>query len=387
MSRQALPLALILPFTLTACGCGIGSGGDGAASGEGSGGALGRVFEPASRALEQLNSEEEGGGKGSEQFWDLLPSEDFNDLLDDVMEELGVSPESSARATILRNRREVETLTARVQSIREELAAAPPEGEVGILEGLYTDSKEDLREELEGVRARIDELRSEDAGLERRVRSELRELGLELSREDVSTLLTTVTGEEFTELVVATNTVREVAVQLEALASEPDAPADSAPRYYGVYLVMLHAMERMHEQFIERIEWDLLPRLDEITAEAESLIERTERRVDAGGDLTIAELNRSSNELTIRAAELYSLYLSQQAASMEERVGALRSNIEDAKLTYETISLSGQVAQLIRSGVGDLDSLLQLQPPPMARLESPELREEFSRLSRRMVSP
>jgi hypothetical protein len=42
---------------------------------------------------------------------------------------------------------------------------------------------------------------------------------------------------------------------------------------------------------------------------------------------------------------------------------------------------------MIRSGLQDLDALLQLEPPQMARLETPELREEFRRLSERMVQP
>lgn len=349
--------------------------------------ALGRILDPATRALDQLKGYQSEDITRLDQLRQLISLDDFNGLLDDVMEELGFSPEESARETIRRNRIEIADLNQRAQSIREKLAGAPRDEDVGFFKDLYTDSQEELREDLAQAKARLKSLQAEDAELQRRVQRELQELGLDLSRDDVSTLLSTVTGEDFMELVVATNTVRAVAVQLERLAGEPDAPTESARRYYGVYLIMLYAMERLHVQFIQRIEGELLPRLAEIEREAERLIERSEQRTRAGGDAAIAAQNQASNELTIRAAALYTLYLTQQADGIQERVDALRSNIADAEITYETISLSGEVARIIRSGLQDLDSLLELQPPPMARLESPELREEFSRLSERMVTP
>ena len=348
--------------------------------------ALSRVLAPASKALERLKGNESADVTALGQLRRLISADDFNDLLDDVLVELGFSPDDSARETIRRNRAEVGELTRRAQAIREQMAGAPRDENVGFFEDLYTKSQSDLKEELEDARSRITFLRAQDAELMRGVERELRELGLELNEEDVSTLLSTVTGEDFMELVVATSTVRGVASQLEALAAEPDAPAESARRYYGVYLVMLYAMERLHEQFVLRIEEDLEPRLAEIEREARRLIERSESRVEAGGDAAMAAQNRSANELTIRATKLYSSYLQQQADEIKERADALRSSIADAEITYETIRLSSEVAQIIREGLQDLDSLLNLQPPPIARLESPELREEFNRLSKRMAS-
>lgn len=349
--------------------------------------ALSRVLGPAKKALSRLKGEKSSKVTTLQQLRRMVSADDFNDLLDDVMTELGMSPESSARATIRRNRQELDDLTKRVQAIREEMTGAPDDDDVGFFEDLYTDSRDDLEEELEEARSRIASLRAQDAELLQRLRRELRELGLSLSRADVSTLLSTVTGEDFMELVVATNTVRKVAVQLEKLAAEPDAPTETARRYYGVYLVMLYAMERLHSRFVLRIEGDLLPRLTEIDYEARRLMDRSDRRVEAGGDAAMAAQNKSANELTIRAADLYSSYLTQQAEGIQERIDALQSNIADAEITYETIRLSGEVARIIRNGLQDLDSLLQLQPPPMARLDSPELREEFNRLSKRMTLP
>jgi len=138
---------------------------------------------------------------------------------------------------------------------------------------------------------------------------------------------------------------------------------------------------------VERIEEDLVPRLAELSAEAAKLIERANAREAEGGDPALAAQNRQANELTIRACELYTEFLIQQGAHVGSRIEGLRSSIEDAEVTYATLSISSEVAAMIRSGLQDLDALLQLEPPQMARLETPELREEFRRLSERMVQP
>jgi two-component sensor histidine kinase len=373
ISRSTLPtLAASALVLLAACG----GGSEVPVALDSPADALSRVFKPATRALESLKGYSDGEGTRLEQLRRLVSLDNFNDLLEEVMEVLGVSPEGSAREALRRNRKNVAEVTRRVQELREELMSAPTGEEVGLLESLYTDSRDGLQDELDEVQSQLRELHGE-----------LRELGLELSREDVSTLLSTVTGEDFMELVVATNTVRVVTVQLEQLASEPDSSAEAARRYYGVYLIMLYAMECLHVEFTWRIEGELLPRLAEIEDEARQLLARIDERVGAGGDEAIAEQNRASNELTLRAVELYTVYLTQQAEGIHGRIDALRSNIADAELTYETIALSGEIAQLIRNGLQDLSSLLTLQPPPMARLESPELREEFRRLSERIVTP
>jgi prefoldin subunit 5 len=384
ISRSTLPtLAASALVLLAACG----GGSEVPVALDSPADALSRVFKPATRALESLKGYSDGEGTRLEQLRRLVSLDNFNDLLEEVMEVLGVSPEGSAREALRRNRKKVAEVTRRVQELREELMSAPTGEEVGLLESLYTDSRDGLQDELDEVQSQLRELRAAEAELQRRVHGELRELGLELSREDVSTLLSTVTGEDFMELVVATNTVRVVTVQLEQLASEPDSSAEAARRYYGVYLIMLYAMECLHVEFTWRIEGELLPRLAEIEDEARQLLARIDERVGAGGDEAIAEQNRASNELTLRAVELYTVYLTQQAEGIHGRIDALRSNIADAELTYETIALSGEIAQLIRNGLQDLSSLLTLQPPPMARLESPELREEFRRLSERIVTP
>ena len=199
----------------------------------------------------------------------------------------------------------------------------------------------------------------------------MRGLGLELDEEAVDTLLGTATGEDFTDLVVATHTVRKIAVQLERLAAEPDAPLTAARRYYGVYLVMLRAMEHVHVTFVERIEGELVPRLAELSAEAAKLIERADAREAEGGDPELAAQTRQANQLTIRACELYTEFLEQQAAHVGGRIEGLRSSIEDAEVTYATLSISSEVAAMIRSGLQDLDALMELEPPQMARLETP----------------
>lgn len=347
--------------------------------------ALGRVLPAATEAVDTIYPPPGAEQGALERVQRLLRGGDFDDLLESVLVALEYSEAETARMTLRNNRIEMRELTERIQELREASFGAPED--VGALEGLYKDSKEELEEQLEDAQERLAELKDAEAELRLRFIEEMRGLGLELDEEAVDTLLGTATGEDFTDLVVATHTVRKIAVQLERLAAEPDAPPTAARRYYGVYLVMLRAMEHVHVTFVERIEGELVPRLAELSAEAAKLIERADAREAEGGDPELAAQNRQANQLTIRACELYTEFLEQQAAHVGGRIEGLRSSIEDAEVTYATLSISSEVAAMIRSGLQDLDALMELEPPQMARLETPELREEFRRLSERMVQP
>jgi len=60
-----------------------------------------------------------------------------------------------------------------------------------------------------------------------------------------------------------------------------------------------------------------------------------------------------------------------------------KENLAVSINTYKTVSLSGSVVSMIRSGLKQFDALSKIQAPDMVKFENRELREEFNKLTER----
>jgi hypothetical protein len=342
--------------------------------------ALGAILGPASEAFGMLRGDAARDGTVTGGVLKAVRWTSVDDLLDEVLEQLGGVGAGALRARIRQTDTEIEGLRLRVSEVREALLTAKPEQRQGVVDGLLASSREDLETELSDSQKRIAELQNRSKEERGRFVRQMRELGLDFDEEKADTLLATATGDDFVELCVVVSTLRDVVIELQALASQ-SGRAESAQRYYGVYIVLLKAVERLHANFVERIEKSLLPRLEELAARAEELIGQIEVVIANGGDAELGRKNQEANRLTLRAIGVYRAFLEKQAVSVRQRIAAVASALIDAETTYATMEISAEVAAMIRDGLQILKSLEQLQLPPFTGFENQDLRAELDRLT------
>ena len=341
---------------------------------------LGAILAPASEAFGMLREDAVRDGTMTGGFLKAVRWTSVDDLLDEVLVHLGGVGAGASRERIRQLGTEIEERLRRVAEVREALLTAKPEQRQGVVDGLLASSREDLETELSDHQKRIAELQSRSEAERSRFVQQMRDLGLDFDEGKADTLLATATGDDFVELCVVVSTLRDVVVELQALASQ-SGRAESAQRYYGVYIVLLKAVERLHADFVRRIEESLLPRLDELAARAEELIGQIEVVIANGGDAALGRKNQEANRLTLRAIGVYRAFLEKQAVSVRQRIAAVASALIDAETTYATMEISAEVAAMIRDGLQILKSLEQLQLPPFTGFENQDLRAELDRLT------
>ena len=348
---------------------------------------LREIFDPLEEAAERYDRHDELDKRSLFGADQKSNQKAIDELLDEAIEILGLSEVGSVREQIRELEAKIAAAEQRLSRDREARLSAPFESELNAIEKTLTTSREDYDERIEENEALVADTEVAIVELKQQFRQELRDIGVELSPEAIEGLLTTVSGDDFVEMCVVFDNVRNVTVQLQELTEEAGEALDVARRYYGSYVVLVRIMDRLQKEFVRRVSDEQLPRLKEFQVKARENIAQAQRNLADGGDPEIAQANIRSNQLTIDACELYSDYLVEQARDVTAQNSALQKRLRDAINTYETVQLSSQVAELLAEGQRNFSALLELDLPELRGFENAELQAEFQRLTRELVQP
>jgi hypothetical protein len=210
----------------------------------------------------------------------------------------------------------------------------------------------------------------------------VRKLGLELSDDQMTFLLSTVVGDHMVDLGVLFDNVRSVTDRLEGLVAQSGEDLGSARRYYGMYVVLLRALRHLHLRVEESIGERYVPEIDSIVARAQALTGETlrlQRENPSKRELLAANLE--AQRLTVEAAAVYRRYLTDQAEQVRRAREELDKDIAAAWNTYETVRVSGELVGLVRESRELLKGLTSRQVPPLRPFQSLEMRRELEKLT------
>ncbi|WP_295444279.1 hypothetical protein [uncultured Thiodictyon sp.] len=299
-------------------------------------------------------------------------------LLDDAVTILSTSPVQRFRERIRSIQREIESARASIADYRERRVSAPTESTI---KRTVADYDRLIAEQEAQIKRLTDQL----GQVKREFAAAVRQLGVELSDEQVEFLLSTVVGDNMVDLGILFDNVKAVTAQLEHLVAQSGEDLQSARRYYGMYVVLLRALARMHQQIEGAIGEQYIPQINSIITRAEQLTGETrelQRTSPAKRDLLAANLE--AQRLTIEAAQVYRQYLNDQKAQVGRARADLEKDIATAWNTYETVRVSGELIGLVRSSQRLLEGLMNRQVPALRPFENLELRREFEKLTEQL---
>lgn len=298
-------------------------------------------------------------------------SEVINKLLDEVTRILIGSNE--LREEMRQLSEAMATNQAAIVELKQRKLTAPSDS-------LWRKTVSDLIEEIGEREALLAEQRAAMVGLNAQTAALLRKKGLEIDADGVDFLLSTVVGDDVIDMTLVFGKVRQLTEQLEALTIDSQEDLPTARRYYGMYAVLLTALEHMHLMLIDRIQTDYLPRIEAIRERALALQRETTALI-ADGPSPVLQSNIEAQQLTIDAAVRYASYLARQERQVAASRERLARDLAVARNTYETVKMSGDLVALMQNSRQRLDSLFQLQVPPLRAFENLEMKREFERLT------
>ncbi|QVL48636.1 MAG: hypothetical protein KFB96_24210 [Thiocapsa sp.] len=341
-----------------------------------------RVWGSVVPTLDSTLVLEERHGELPEKTWfgtdQRSNREEINALLDTAVEILSTSPIQNYRERIRILQAQIEKARIGIADARQKRIAAPAES---TLRKTVTDYDR-LIGSLEDD---IDRLNGELAAVKREFADELRGMGLDLGDDQLELLLSTVVGDNMIDLGILFDNVKAVTAQLKVLVAQSGEDLQSARRYYGLYVVLLQALNRMHLQIEEAIGEQYIPQIDAIIARARELSGETRAlQRESPGRQEVLAANLEAQQLTVQAAEIYRRYLGEQAAQVKLARRELEKDIAAAWNTYETVRVSGELVSLVRSSQQLLDGLMNRQVPALRPFENLEMQREFRKLTEQL---
>ncbi len=343
---------------------------------------FGQVWKDLLPTLDQTLTLEERQAKLPESAW-FGPDQASNQskidgLLDDAVEILSTSPVQRFRDRVRALQAEIERARADIAGYRQRRVSAPVDSAVQRTVADYDRLIAEREADIRRLGAELQAVKGEFGAA-------VRSLGVELSDEQVEFLLSTVVGDNMVDLGVLFDNVKSVTAQLEQLVSESGEDLASARRYYGMYVVLLRALYRMHVQIEESIGEQYLPQIEDIIARTQSLMAETRRlQKQSPGKLDLLAANLEAQQLTLEAAAVYGQYLSDQAEQVRKARAELDKDIAAAWNTFETVRVSGELVGLVRSSQRLLEGLMSRQVPALRPFENLELRREMEKLTEQL---
>ena len=307
----------------------------------------------------------------------------IDELLDRALEILAQGRAGDLRRQALELRTEIPKLRLEADGLRNQRISAP---ESSRLPWVRTRAKIDERlSELEGEIA--DRERALSA-VNAQLAEALRGLGLQLDDRQIDILLSSVTGDDLLQNAVVFSNVRAMVEKLAELSREDRDNLEINRRYSGLYLVLNDLLIHTQEELVRKIDGEYKPRLGEIGREAEALRREALARGSQAGYSDSQKksfaLNAESNAMTLRVAELYTRLLDSQRKGILDNLADLRRSRDLAENTYRTVRSSGDLRNLIRSGLELFDSIHALSMPEILPFENEAIRREFEEINKRL---
>jgi len=306
--------------------------------------------------------------------------EEIDALLDQAVAILSISPLQGYRERI-------RDLEAQIHEAQEEIADYRTRRVAAPRDSVWKTTVDEYDAQIAQRQEQIGVYRQELEAIRRQFASDLRGIGLELSDQQLEFLLATVVGDNLVEMGIAFDNVKAITAGLEGLVEQSGEELPSARRYYGMYVVLLQVLDRMHGRLLGDIEKVYLPQIDTIARKTEQLAAEA-RQLKQGPEANrqILESNLQALALTGRAAGLYREYLIQQSRELAQSQQRLQRDIATAWNTYETVKVSGDLVSLIRTSERMLGELFNRQVPELRPFANLDMQREFEKLTVRLRS-
>ncbi|WP_218015161.1 hypothetical protein [Cobetia sp. 5-11-6-3] len=317
---------------------------------------------------------------------------DMDEMIEEAMQALDVPQLSTLRSTYRQVEDKIRESRREISELKEKRILAPDTEVSTLTRFTPTDT---LREFTASTRGDYDLLiaaheknitayQGELTTLEGKLAARLDEIGITLTPDQVQVWLSSVVGDDVLTMSVVFASIKSVAQQLAELTRDSGENLDYARRYYGM-VVMLHRMiVTMQQDFITRVDDEVLPQLQGFADEAEATTRDARALIKQGGSRESLENNIRANALTLKTINLYRSLVSEQRDRVKTSLTKSQRELAVATNTYRTVKLSAHVADLIRQGVKTFDTLAGLQVPVATSFENSAMREEFRKLTERM---
>lgn len=310
--------------------------------------------------------------------------EELGEILEQLLVVLGVSGASGVRERIRQLEESIKTARQRTASIQRDMISARPEKSQGPLEGILSPSLEHLQEDLEDEQSKIESCTQQIETLKTQFHERLKRIGVCVPDEQADSYLLEI-EEDLVAMAAVIHNMGTLTEQLQGLVDQSREAPEETLRYYGCYLLLVLAVDRLEGHFTTRVTEELLPRIKNIEATARAAIADASGQIAREGPIDILAGNIVANKTTIDGCQYMAEVLTGQKKAIAQRNSRTKKLLAAAVNTYKTAKNSGELVTLIGKSHSDFQALRDLRLPPLRAFQNIQLNEEMRRLSARVA--
>ena len=309
---------------------------------------------------------------------------ELDEILDAVLAVLGTCGAAGYRAQIRDLQSANTDSQARIVKYREQILSAPAEKSQNFVEGLVVQSKEALTDSIADETGRISERNRQIENLRVGFREHLQRIGIHVAPETADSFLLPVEDDVVSMAAVISN-IGFITEQLQELVeASREAPVETK-RYYGMYLLLVIAVDRIQTHFVREIDARFLRKIAQQEQEACRHIADAQAQLKAGGPKETLQGNIAANRRAIEACHLLADMLRGQRRTVLDENRKVRTQEAAAVNTYRTVCLCNDVAELSGYCQAAFRALRELQLPPLRPFQNMQLNDELQKLAERVA--
>lgn len=310
--------------------------------------------------------------------------QEIDEIIDAVLRTLEASGAAECREEIKQLQQAIRDSQQRIAVCREQMVSALPQASLSRLESVWTKSVEDLKVSISGEERKIEGLAQQIGQLKESFRSQLHQIGIEVFDDEIDYLLMPITQDDFVSMAAIVANIAGLTTQLEHLTEDTQESPAHTRRYYGMYVLLVFAVDRVQTRFIQEIDHVHLPKLHSFEEEARENITDARNQIARGGPREQLKADIEAAELTTEACRALAGVLGDQLKAIAGENAETRRMLDAAILTYRTIRLSMNVAELMSDCREAFRALRQLRLPRLRTFQNLQLKGEMQRLTERL---
>ena len=305
-------------------------------------------------------------------------------ILTQVLKVLEVTNVSARKQEYARLEEEIRQENTEIAVYKEKMILAPEKVE-GI-DKVWSDSRKDYQQKIAAAQADIVKLKQQQKELLLKIKEELlTRSGIKLSDDQVYSLVVMVSGDSFVTLNSIFYNVKQLVGILEKFAEENQDYVNSVKKYYGMYAVLVQALELAHDIEIQRIRDGYIPKLDEYRVRAQLATRDTKKLMakNTGSEQNMLMLkqNLRAQAEVYTAAGAYKDYLSDYLLSLQGSREVIAAQLLVVMDTWKTTQLASGLLAVMQSSSAGLNNLVSMKLPSIKPLNIGKLKDQLSMIS------
>lgn len=306
--------------------------------------------------------------------------EDINDILNDIYSTLVSDNLFEYKVEIKEYEKKIKKLKNEIQISYEEKILAPQKS------SLLT-TKADYDEKIKNLKIKIILFEDKIKLVRENLSNNFKKIGVEISDKQLDTILTRVDGNDFVQLYLIADVLKQITKQLLELMNANNEELSIAKNYYGMHLVSMQLVVFVQEKYRDKLFNNYLIELNKMQKKNTEILHETKYSLKQENDPQRKdqyENNLKAQEFNLKVIKLYKDHLNISLKSIAKIIIESKKQVLLSRNTFLTVSSSSQLLTMINKSMSEYNKIMQIKMPEIQIFKNTAIKEKYLELSKIM---